>query len=189
MLGYSRQSTYNKYDAKTAENIKRVFWTLYTFDKNLSLLEGRISYLQDCEIELAYPGCSPNPAFRAWDESFIAGIKLAQLQGQIFHRLYLAGSRQISASQRAQDVDELANALRAWYSDLGKLSRRSWDIMYYSTLTLVLRASSLSGTAMELNAQCFQAARLALGSHLTCFGKYESSESPGLLSESDYANW
>ncbi|KAH6890653.1 hypothetical protein B0T10DRAFT_537975 [Thelonectria olida] len=202
MLGYSRQSTYNKYDARTAENIKRVFWTLYTFDKNLSLLEGRVSYLQDCEIELGYPECSPNPAFRAWDESFVAGIKLAQLQGQIFHRLYLVGTLRISAPQRAQDVDELANDLRTWYSDLGKiegsginhpqvyeLSRRSWDIMYYSTLTLVLRATSLSGAATELNTQCFQAARSALSSHLTCFGKYESSESPGLLSESDYANW
>lgn len=75
------------------------------------------------------------------------------------------------------------------HAQVYELSRRSWDIMYYSTLTLVLRASSLSRSATELNSQCFQAARSALDSHLTCFQKYERAESPGILTESDYANW
>ncbi|KAH8897257.1 hypothetical protein GQ53DRAFT_837919 [Thozetella sp. PMI_491] len=171
ILGYCRESSYRSYEKRKAQMIKRMLWALYTMDKNISLLEGRPSYFQDLEIDITYPELNEDPCFRPWDESFVAAIKLAKLQGEILYHLY---------SIEASKVNE---------PEVYELSRRAWDIMYYSTLTLVLRASSSAGEIFELDASCFQAARSALNMHLACFRKYENREAPGLLTESDHANW
>jgi hypothetical protein len=75
-----------------AEKPRRIFWTVYAFDKNMSLVLGRASFAQRLDIDAQYPRVSIDPALRAWDESFIMGIRLAELQGRIFTGLYFSAT-------------------------------------------------------------------------------------------------
>ncbi|KAK1148863.1 hypothetical protein N8T08_008748 [Aspergillus melleus] len=182
-----------------AGNMRRLFWTVYTFDRNVSLLMGRASCLQDIEIDTSHPELSANPSARPWDESFIMGIKMARLQGQIYSRLYSTAALAGDPADRAQHIRELATELHQWLSELKEidgsqvnhpqiyqLSRKNWDILYYSSLTSTLRASSASGSESEINSDCFKAARLALHGHLDCMPAYDET---GYLSSVEYANW
>ncbi|KAH8424477.1 Zn(II)2Cys6 transcription factor [Aspergillus melleus] len=199
LLGYHREIMYLNRHAANARNMRRLFWTVYTFDRNVSLLMGRASCLQDIEIDTSHPELSADPAARPWDESFIMGIKMARLQGQIYSRLYSTAALAGDPAERAQHIRELATELHQWFSELKEidgsqvnhpqiyqLSRKNWDILYYSSLTSTLRASSASGSESEINSDCFKAARLALHGHLDCMPAYDET---GYLSSVEYANW
>lgn len=69
-----------------------------------------------------------------------------------------------------------------------ELSKKHWDVMYYSTITLVLIKASTTEAEFGISGKCLEAARAGLQSHLTCFSSYQTN-SPGLVSESDYASW
>lgn len=109
---------------------------MYIFDKNISLLLGRASRIQDFEIDAEYPAASSDPRLRPWDESFLLGIKLASLQGQIYTGLYSATGLKKSVSERSADVGSLSSALERWYIELQEVSHvgyvysrpRSWLI-------------------------------------------------------------
>lgn len=102
--------------------MRRIFWFIYITDKNMSLLQGRPSYIQDSEVDAWHPRMSPDPAFKAWDELFILGIKFARLQGQIYDQLYSADARHAPRAQQDQAVNQLSDDLQSWYTDLGKVS-------------------------------------------------------------------
>ncbi|KAL1872322.1 hypothetical protein VTK73DRAFT_1553 [Phialemonium thermophilum] len=199
MLGYHRETTYQNDRTGRAESMRRLFWTVYVFDKNISLLSGQSSCLRDSDIDASYPSPLVKPDLRPWDESFILGIKLAQLQGQIYDNLYSVSALRSALDDRKQSVGGLVPAMRQLRIELenidGKhaanpqifeLSRKHWDVMYYSTLTSLLRASSIPGPGAEINSQCFEAARLSLQSHIQCFSGYHST---GFLTDADYSNW
>ncbi|KAI0455713.1 hypothetical protein F5B21DRAFT_503002 [Xylaria acuta] len=101
--------------------------------------------------------------------------------------------------ERRSQVESLEVVLRHWRTDFEQidstyvnypqvfnLSRVYWDIMYDSTLTCLLRASATPSPSDEISSQCFQAARLSLKSHLSCFSRYTPSS---VLSDADFANW
>lgn len=200
MLGYHREVTYRNDRTGNSENARRLFWTAYTFEKHISLLFGHASSMLNFDIDARYPALSTDPAVRPWDESFIMGIKLADMQGQIYDKLYSTAALRTPFSERAQYVQHLTTAMDQWRTELQKIdssqvnnrqifdiTRYSWDIMYYSTFTSLLRAPTTSeAEEAEVSSQCFQVARLALESHLRCFSKYQTS---GFLSDADYANW
>lgn len=123
MLGYHREATYKNNRSGNSENMRRLFWTLYVFDKTMSLLWGRASNLQDFEIDAQHPSVSFEPDRRPWDESFIMGIKIAQLQGQIYDRLYSPMAMKAPSSEREQVVNEILLSLTPWRSDLAKVGR------------------------------------------------------------------
>lgn len=66
------------------------------------------------------------------------------------------------------------------------MSRTNWDISFYSTLTMLLHASSTTGEELQINSRCFNAARNSLLAHLNSFPQYQSSK---LLSDGEYFNW
>lgn len=115
--------TYQKLQDDKAENIRRLFWTVYVFDKNASLLLGKASQLQDCEIDTKYPSLPLDVSLRPWDESFILGIKLASLQGKIYSDLYSAGSASRSAFEGAETISEIGSSMEQWRADLESVSR------------------------------------------------------------------
>lgn len=98
--------------------MRRLFWTLYVFDKNMSLLFDRPSKLQDCDIDAEYPEISTNPGIRPWDESFVIFIRLAKLQGQVYNELYSLEASTLPLSEKTDRVDRLLNTLQRWKSDL-----------------------------------------------------------------------
>ncbi|KPM45557.1 hypothetical protein AK830_g946 [Neonectria ditissima] len=199
MLGYHRETTYSNGRLENAENKRRIFWSLYLFDKNMSLILGHASKMQDFEIDAQYPCLSADPARIAWDKWFTMAIKLARVQGQIFDRLYSASALKAPVAVREERISELDTVLRQWRVDFEQidgsrvnhpqvfaLSSGHWDIMYYSTRTALLRASSTSGTGSEITSECFHAARLSLESHLRCFSGLKKS---AIVSDKKFANW
>lgn len=119
--------------------MRRVFWYIFVTDKNMSLLQGRPSYLQDSEVDAWFPRISPDAAFRGWDELFILGIKLAKLQGQIYDQLYSAAARHASRAQQDQAVNKLSDKVQSWYADLGKVSYPNSFFLFLSISSFTAR--------------------------------------------------
>ncbi|KAH8157903.1 hypothetical protein CIB48_g10351 [Xylaria polymorpha] len=125
--------------------------------------------------------------------------EVSQTKRQIYDGLYSPAGLQLEAGERRRHIDTLEGVLHHWRTDFEQidgtcanypqvfsLSRVHWNIMYYSTLTCLLRASATPSPGGEISAQCFQAARLSLKSHLDSFSRYTSSS---ILSDADFANW
>ncbi|KAL2799262.1 hypothetical protein BJX66DRAFT_333165 [Aspergillus keveii] len=198
-LGYHRETTYRNMPPQKAESIRRLFWTVYAFDRNMSLVLGRASFAQCLDIDAQYPTISTDPALRAWDESFIMGVRLAELQGRIFTGLYFTTTMARDMAQREQLIADLAQTIEDWHAELKQinpegvngpevfsLSRGNWEILFYSTQTLLFHASSTLKGEMQIRAECFAAAEKSLRAHLDVFPRYQEAQ---LLSDGDYCNW
>ncbi|KAI7761156.1 hypothetical protein LZL87_001971 [Fusarium oxysporum] len=199
MMGYHREVTYQKDQSGFAENKRRLFWTLYVFDKTNSLHFGNASRVQDFEVDAHYPAIPDDPAEKPWTELFRLAVRLAKIQGLIFDKLYSVAGLQSPAIDRRQWIDALVADMHQWRYELDhmdgstvrfveilKLSMTHWDIMYYSTLTILLRAPAMPGVGTDMTSQCFQAARLSLQSHLRAFSGYGGDK---MLSKADYIDW
>lgn len=112
MLGYHRESTYRNSQDENVRNQRRIFWTVYNLDKSMSLLLGRPSYLQDFDIDAEYDEPSSDPALKPWDEAFAMSIKLAEIKGNIYNKLYSVAAKKISESERMMRINELEFDLR-----------------------------------------------------------------------------
>lgn len=219
MLGYHRESTYKNPKEEDANNKRRVFWTLYVFDKTMSLLLGRASYIQDFDVDVKTPSISSDAAIRPWDEAFYWMIKLAEIQGSTYNNLYSASALKRTSSERLGDIHSLKLAveecqqgrtkvmklilslpavnadqesiyLQIDYSKANEpgifeLSSKTWQVLHYSVLTSILRASK-STNGGEIGSECFEAARLCLLNHLECFPGYTESN---IFTVADFANW
>ncbi|RSL49833.1 hypothetical protein CEP54_012235 [Fusarium duplospermum] len=185
-----------------ADQMRRVFWYIYTADKNISLLQGRPSYLQDSEVDAWYPRSSPDAEVRPWDELLIMAVKFAKLQGRVYDQLYSAAARNAQPMQQAETIEHFSAKLQSWYTELCEidstkmkqpevfeLSQKSWDIMYYSTMTLILIKAPTTEEEVGVSQACLEAARAGLRCHLACFSSYQTADSPGLVSEGEYASW
>jgi hypothetical protein len=122
LLGYHREKTYSKFSAIQAKRIRRVFWTLYIFDRNLSLLFGRGPLIQDSEIDAGCPTISSDPGLKSWDESFLSFIELARIHGQTYQQLYSVEASICSSTTRLQNANELMAALERWKARLDAVS-------------------------------------------------------------------
>ncbi|PYH93987.1 hypothetical protein BO71DRAFT_450350 [Aspergillus ellipticus CBS 707.79] len=162
-LGYHRKLTYRSISSGKAESIRRLFWTVYTFDKNMSLVLGRVSNMQNLEIDTHHPTVSTNPALRAWDKSFLMGIRLAELQGRIFDGLYSTATMARATSERARLISDLAITMEKWHFELKQINSEGVN-----------------------SPPCYNAACHSLRAHLDCFPRYQGSQ---LLSDGDYFNW
>ncbi|KAG7429741.1 putative transcriptional regulatory protein [Fusarium oxysporum f. sp. raphani] len=158
MMGYHREVTYQKDQSGFADNKRRLFWTLYVFDKTNSLHFGNASRVQDFEVDAHYPTIPDDPAEKPWTELFRLAVRLAKIQGLIFDKLYSVAGLQSPAVDRRQWIDALVADMHQWRYELDhmdgstvrfveilKLSMTHWDIMYYSTLTILLRAPAMPG--------------------------------------------
>ena len=125
MLGYHREKTYQKDRTRNAEAMRRLFWTLYVFDKNTSLLWGRASCIQDFEVDAEYPALPTDSALRPWDVSFIVAIKLGKLQGQIYNSLYSVSALKLDRVERTHHINELAGSMRRVQAELEHVSTPS----------------------------------------------------------------
>ena len=114
--------TYKNLSNEKSQNIQRLFWTVYVYDKNVSLLLGKASQIRDSEIDTPYPSLPLDSSLRAWDESFMYGIRLARLQGMIYDELYSAEAASKSSSQRAVTIRQLQESMEQWLSELKNVS-------------------------------------------------------------------
>lgn len=97
------------------------FWFIYMLDKNLSLRLGRASSFQDWDLSLPYPvsgdmaiPLTPAPPVPV-NETLVYWIKVSQIQGKTYERLYSPAAFLKSAEERSQISLDLVNQLdQAW---------------------------------------------------------------------------
>lgn len=121
MLGYHREITFQKDRSGFAENKRRLFWMLYSYDRADSLLFGRTSKVQDFDIDALPPTPSTDPALRPWDNLFRHGIGISGIMGQIYNKLYSVAALQSSPTERKQWIDRLTTELCEWKTDFDQV--------------------------------------------------------------------
>jgi hypothetical protein len=122
MLGYHRERTYQVDATGYSESMRRLFWTVYVFEKNISLLSGRASSIQDFDVDARSLPITAD--FSPWDAFFVLSIKLAAIQGSIYDNLYSPKACKQILSDRRQHVTDLASAMRRWRDELNEVGRR-----------------------------------------------------------------
>lgn len=125
-LGYHRISSM-KDDTEEERSAKiNVFWFIYTLDKTLSLRLGRAPAIQDWDMSLPYPvsenKASPIAGVPTGTEMQIYWIKVAQIQGQTYERLFSPAAFLKPQEERAQMAQELVGALNQAWADRGEAS-------------------------------------------------------------------
>lgn len=111
-LGYHRYWTI-KDDNENERNSKiLVFWTVYMFDKRLSLRLGRASTIQDWDVSLPFPalGSAPAPDFPGTN-ALSYWVKVARIQGQAYEKLFSPSAFRRTTEERARTAVNLVLAM------------------------------------------------------------------------------
>ncbi|KAL1608577.1 hypothetical protein SLS60_003521 [Paraconiothyrium brasiliense] len=135
-LGYHRYQTM-KDDSEEERNAKiHVFWFIYVMDKTLSLRLGRASIIQDWDMSLPYPNIDTDHARfgslvqqgQKGTELLIYWIKIAQIQGRTYEKLFSPAGFLRSMEERALAATELVDALNKAWTERGEAS--AFDFAY-----------------------------------------------------------
>ncbi|KAL5466474.1 hypothetical protein PMIN06_000078 [Paraphaeosphaeria minitans] len=135
-LGYHRYQTM-KDDSEEERNAKiHVFWFIYVMDKTLSLRLGRASIVQDWDMSLPYPNIDSDHARfgslvqqgQKGTELLLYWIKIAQIQGRVYEKLFSPAGFLRPMSERARTATELADALNKAWTERGEAS--AFDFAY-----------------------------------------------------------
>lgn len=118
VLGYHREKTCQSDQDEVSQIERRVFWSLYVFDKNMPLLLGRSSSFQDIEIDVQFPPLSTDKGHKPWDEWFYLAIRLAKAQGQIYNRLYSPAGLRTEVKERRRHIESIEQSLGEWRTEL-----------------------------------------------------------------------
>ncbi|KAF3759989.1 hypothetical protein M406DRAFT_95615 [Cryphonectria parasitica EP155] len=168
-----------------------LFWFSYMLDRGLALRLGRAPIIQDFDVTLPRVIGRVN-ATEMWKEVLRLWIAHADVQGQIYERLYSPASlahppaRRADAARtlaaRLKIIEEQASLLRT--GDINRHARDGTDarkvvvaemvmksdqVSFLSSLTLVYRAipSRFPG-ASTFAGECIDTARLAMQTHEEC---------------------
>ncbi|KAK3201538.1 hypothetical protein GRF29_185g1266629 [Pseudopithomyces chartarum] len=129
-LGYHRYQTM-KDDSEEERNAKiHVFWFIYMMDKTLSLRLGRASIIQDWDMSLPYPNIDSDHARfgslvqqgQKGTEMLLYWIKVAQIQGQAYEKLFSPGGSLRPVDERARIATELVENLNKAWSERGEVN-------------------------------------------------------------------
>ncbi|CUS14998.1 unnamed protein product [Tuber aestivum] len=95
------------------EERKAIFWNVYILDKCLSLTFGRSTSLPDFDCDTELPEGDGKAGYFL---NFIALIKLAKIQSNIYMRLYSAAATRQETAEKEKAILELDLELRAWWT-------------------------------------------------------------------------
>lgn len=135
-LGYHRYQTM-KNDSEEERNAKiHAFWYIYVMDKTLSLRVGRASIIQDWDMSLPYPNIDSDHArFGSLVQQGHRGtalllywIKLAQIQGRVYEKLFSPAAFLQPMSERARMANDLVEELNKAWTERGEVS--VFDFIY-----------------------------------------------------------
>ncbi|ODH14273.1 hypothetical protein ACO22_06617 [Paracoccidioides brasiliensis] len=135
---------------------RALFWFIYVLDKDLTLLLGRSSTLQDYDISLAYPGPPSDPKLRSWYQMFEGWVTYSTIAAQIYEKLYSALALSESSAMRTERACSLAMDVERWrathisvqsdpaipahHACFFKYAVAMFDLSYYYLLTIIYRA-------------------------------------------------
>ncbi|KAL3469756.1 fungal-specific transcription factor domain-containing protein [Aspergillus californicus] len=164
-----------------ADSKRHAFWSLYTIDKNISLNLGVTSHFQDHDIDTAFYTPSEDPKQRSWDLINLITSEFAAIQGKVYDQLYSIGALRATEDERLTKIQTLSMELKTvrdklveidvskgLYADSLHGMTACADFIAYSVLTVIYRAQTRARDAMAISSQCYEAASLALHSHLNC---------------------
>lgn len=166
-LGLHRASTSSSSDLLMAEMQRRVFWSVYALDRNISISLGRPCSIGDADFDMPFPGChsdddleticlggtpiegrSRNPKDLS---AFLHIVELRQIQSRIqktFYPVKLADA--IDTDHLGQERQSLRLALEDWITRAPRYSRptpatfqsQDWFQIAYSHGLLLLHRPS-----------------------------------------------
>lgn len=92
---------------------QRQFWFLYVMDKGMSLRLGRASTIQDWDVTIPLPECTPGGQASDPEPAplLAMGVKIARCQGNIYELLYSPASGALPDHIRHSRVQVLENQL------------------------------------------------------------------------------
>ena len=179
--------------------IRRVFWQIYIYDKNLSLRLGKPSAIPDFDLDLQHIPISEDIRRAPWDNALVECSKFAHLQGCIYDRLYSSGARKLNDIERQDVIHDLSTRLSRWYNGWCRIDsshvfdqalfKNTFDpmhVVYYSAMTLLYRGATTARAPLDISPCCFETARRGLQAHLAY---YSSLDSSGKRWYSPYSHW
>jgi hypothetical protein len=117
-LGLHKQCQNPNISPSEIEERKRVFWMLYSLDKDLSLQMGQPSAQDDDDIDVDLPSDIDTDNIYSEDliplNYFNYRARLAMIQGQIYKRLYSAKATKLPVPERVSTARELEEMLQSW---------------------------------------------------------------------------
>ncbi|CAJ2506730.1 Uu.00g079160.m01.CDS01 [Anthostomella pinea] len=120
-LGLHRNISYDpSIHAADIENRRRVWWTVYTFDRLCSSKLGHAAMIRDEDIDVPLPSCEGLLAEEADDfvdpTQLIANIKLSRITGSILTLIY--GAETQRTKDFVRNVHTILNNLKQWETEL-----------------------------------------------------------------------
>ncbi|KAL4955786.1 fungal-specific transcription factor domain-containing protein [Aspergillus filifer] len=188
-MGLHRNATSNGDPPALADAKRHAFWALYTIDKNVSLNIGATSHFQDHDIDAELYTPSTDTRQRSWDLINLITVEFAAIQGKVYDQLYSVSATRVSEDERFARVEALSMDLMAVRAKLLETDISNAfhsaslhgmaacaDFIAYSVLTVIYRAQTRAADAMAVSSQCYEAASMALHSHLKCITYFRDRE-------------
>ncbi|KAE8375755.1 C6 transcription factor [Aspergillus bertholletiae] len=198
-IGLHRNSTTKGDPSTLAETKRHAFWLLYTIDKNISLNLGFTSHFQDHDIDADLFAPSDHHQYRSWDLMTLVTAEFATIQGRVYDELYSISASRASDEKRLDAIEKLSLDLIAvrdkllaidvsagLYADSLHGMAACADFITYSVLTVIYRAETRPRNAMAISSRCYEAATLALHSHLKCFTYFRGRQTHKQI---EYVHW
>ncbi|PGH08262.1 hypothetical protein AJ79_06048 [Helicocarpus griseus UAMH5409] len=185
-------------------NAKRtLFWFIYVLDKDLMLLLGRSSTLQDYDIALEFPGPPADERNRPWYSMYGIWITYSKIAARIYEQLYSVRALGEEARVRGERAEELAREVEVWkegyvpfepspttpHSSFFRYAAAMADLSYNHLLTIIYRAKpapaplptnphdpTTTTTRSSLDPACVNAARNALRLHQQFVADFHNNE-------------
>ena len=202
-LGYHRYASMKDEPADECAARIHVFWFVYVMDKTIALRLGRVPCIPDWSVSLPLPAHDSEDKMPHMADIQRYWIKLAEIQGQIFERLYSPGAFLRPDSERVQTATQLVDSLNAEWnlrkrvrivfpgfdSNAGDLFYHADVVGHHSTAALIQRAirPGADGTSSTCHDDCIRSARAALAAHQACADVFNTKENEELWS--GYIHW
>ncbi|KAJ4265272.1 hypothetical protein NW762_004557 [Fusarium torreyae] len=163
-MGLHRKLAHGSFD--DVEERKRVWWTLYTWDRFASISYGRPLSINDEDCNVGMPAeFTESPLFRPESAPESLGVRYSPYQTQltqlyllaspalktIFGSLSAQSGNQHFESEYSLQVNDVTQKLLAWRRDLPSFLSLDLDTDYHPSAThLGIRAHSLQSLSLQL---------------------------------------
>ena len=109
---HQQSNIFVNYSLAETQERQNLFWTLFVIDKSMSLTTGSPCCLMSIDGDIAIPEES---GITDLNDHFVARIKLAHIQEQIYTTLHSPTSRQRSDADHQLVLHQLTQSLQRWY--------------------------------------------------------------------------
>lgn len=134
-LGLHREETYQDKSLNEADDLRRLFWVLYSIDRETAMLNSRIPAIMDFDVSTDYPAmleCHKEAGIDADTKN----AQLMRIYGEVYELLYSARASKSSPIEIVKHVSRLDKDLKAWRDSLEAKFRPGGDFTHRSSANL-----------------------------------------------------